>query len=66
MTTPTFSNEDVKKLRRVVEEGVKVLQEVDDLKSGLRDTVKAVAEELGVKPKLINKAIKTDYKATLS
>lgn len=61
----TLSNEDVKKLRRVVEEGVKIQQEVADLKSGLKDTVKAVAEEIGVKPKLINKAIRTAFKESL-
>jgi hypothetical protein len=41
-----------------VSEGVTVLQEVEDLQNGLKETVKAVAEELDVKPSLINKAIK--------
>ena len=44
-----------------------MLGECDDLKSGLRDTVKAVAEELELKPAMINKAItiahKDNYKA---
>jgi len=30
---------------------------VDDLKAGLKDTVKALAEELELKPAIINKAI---------
>ena len=34
------------------------VQEVEDLNMGLKETVKAVAEELDIKPSLINKAIK--------
>jgi len=34
------------------------MQEVEDLQQGLKETVKAVAEELDIKPALINKAIK--------
>ena len=36
--------------------------EVDDLKSGLRDTVKAIAEEMEIKPAVINKAITVAHK----
>ena len=36
---------------------------MDTLKEGLRDTVKAVAEELGIKPSVLNKAIPIAYKA---
>ena len=39
-----------------------MLGEVDDLKAGLRDTVKAIAEELELKPALINKAITVAHK----
>ena len=39
-----------------------VLQEVQDLQEGLKETVKAVAEELNVKTALINKAIKVAHK----
>ena len=45
-------------VERLVNEGVTVLQEIEDLQAGLKETVKAVAEELDVKPALINKAIK--------
>ena len=54
----TFSSADVDKLKRIVQEGIHVTQEVDTLKEGLRDTVKAVAEELGIKPAVLNKAIR--------
>ena len=58
-----YSSEDVDKLKRIVQEGIHVTQEVDTLKEGLRDTVKAVAEELGIKPSVLNKAIRIAYKA---
>jgi len=34
-----------------------------DFKDGLRDTVKAIAEEMSVKPSVLNKAIRTAYKS---
>lgn len=58
MSDRTYGAEEKAKLERLVQEGVTVLQEIEDLREGLKDTVKAVAEELDVKPALINKAIK--------
>lgn len=62
MSDRTYGQEEKAKLERLVKEGVTVLQEIEDLRAGLRDTVKAVAEELDVKPSLINKAIKVAQK----
>ena len=58
MSDRTYGTEEKAKLERLVNEGVTVLQEIEDLQAGLKETVKAVAEELNVKPSLINKAIK--------
>lgn len=58
MSNRTYGAEEKAKLERLVREGVTVMQEVEDLQAGLKETVKAVAEELNVKPALINKAIK--------
>jgi len=58
MSSRTYGAEEKAKLERLVREGVSVLQEVEDLQGGLKDTIKSVAEELNVKPSLINKAIK--------
>ena len=60
-----LTQEEKTKLTHVIEEGMKVLQDVQDLREGLKDLVKSVAEELDVKPALINKAIKTAYKRNL-
>jgi hypothetical protein len=62
MSDRTYGQEEKAKLERLVKEGVTVLQEVEDLQAGLKDTVKAVAEELDIKPSLINKAIKIAQK----
>ena len=58
MSDRTYGAEEKAKLERLVKEGVTVLQEIEDLQEGLKETVKAVAEELDIKPALINKAIK--------
>ena len=58
MSDRTYGPEEKAKLEKLVNEGVTVLQEIEDLQQGLKETVKAVAEELDVKPALINKAIK--------
>ena len=62
MSDRTYGAEEKAKLERLVNEGVTVLQEVEDLQQGLKETVKAVAEELDIKQALINKAIKIAQK----
>ena len=62
MSDRTYGVEEKQKLERLVNEGVTVLQEIEALNEGLKDTVKAVAEELDIKPGLINKAIKIAQK----
>jgi transposase-like protein len=62
MSDRTYGTEEKAKLERLVNEGVTVLQEIEDLQQGLKDTIKSVAEELDIKPGLINKAIKIAQK----
>ena len=66
MSARTYGPEEQAKLKRIIDEGSNVLQEVEDLNAGLKDTVKAVSEELEVKPALINKAIKIAHKGEWS
>ena len=63
MTDRVFSSEEKAKLTQLINEGLTVMQEVDDLNGGLKDTVKASAEELQIKPTVLSKAIRTAYKA---
>lgn len=60
-----YTTDDVRRLRELAREGCSVLQEVQDLKDGLSDTVKGIAEELDIKPSLLNKAIRTMHKDSL-
>ena len=57
-----YGPEEKAKLERLIREGSNVIREVEDLNEGLKETVKAVAEELQVKPSWINKAIKIAHK----
>ena len=60
-----FSSEDIIRIKQLISEGCQVNQEIDDLKEGLRDTVKAVAEEIDVKPSQLNRAIRVAHKQNL-
>jgi|TARA_R110000803_G_scaffold87123_1_gene153703 threonine synthase len=58
-----FSPEDVNKLKQIITEGIHITEEVNVLKEGLKDTVTAIAEELDIKPAILNKAIRVAYKS---
>ena len=60
-----ISEADKTRLKHLVSEGVRVKQEVDSLNEGLKETVKAISEELDLKPSLLNKAIRIAYKGDL-
>jgi transposase-like protein len=62
MGNRTYGPEEKAKLERLVNEGVQIKYEVESLQEGLKETVKAVAEELDIKPALINKAISIAHK----
>ena len=63
MATRMFSSEQKAKLTQLFNESIAVYQEVEDLSAGLSDTIKAVAEELEVKPSTLKKAIKIAQKS---
>ena len=58
-----FSAEQKLKLTQIINEGMQVLHEIETLNGGLTDTIKAVAEELEIKPAILKKAIKLAHKA---
>jgi transposase-like protein len=66
MTAKMFTGEQKIKLTQLINEGMAVMQEVDTLNEGLADTVKAIAEELEVKPSVLKKAIRIAHKASLT
>jgi hypothetical protein len=63
MNTPTFSSEQKTKLTAIINEGMAVLHEVETLNAGLSDTIKAIAEEMNIKPGILKKAIRLAHKA---
>lgn len=61
----TFTKDDQTKIREVINQSVKTMNEVDALREGMRDTIKSVADQLGIKPKALNGAIRAAYKQNL-
>ena len=58
-----FSAEQKLKLTQIINEGMQVMHEVETLNGGLADTIKALAEELEIKPSILKKAIRIAHKA---
>lgn len=61
-----FNPTEKTKLQQVMNEGLSVLNEIETLNGGLNDTIKAIAEELDIKPSILKKAVKTAYKSSLT
>jgi len=66
MASRMFTGDQKIKLTQLLKEGAQVLREVEDLNEGLNDTVKAIAEEIDVKPAILKKAIKVAAKGEFS
>ena len=63
MNDRNFTPEQRTKLTQLVNEGMQVMHEIETLNGGLSDTIKAVAEELEIKPGVLKKAIRLAHKA---
>lgn len=66
MAAKMFTGDQKIKLTQLINEGMAVMHEIDTLNGGLTDTVKAIAEELEVKPSVLKKAIRVAHKASLT
>jgi len=62
MTDVMFNPDQKKKLEQLFKEGISVMSEVEVLNEGLADTIKAIAEEMEIKPSILKKAVRTAYK----
>ncbi len=60
-----LSPSEVVKLRQLLEEGVKVKQEIQILNEGLSETVRDIGKEMDIKPALLNRAIRIMMKANI-
>ncbi len=63
--TRSFTGDAKIKLTQLINEGMSTLHEIDTLQGGLNDTIKAIAEELEVKPSVLKRAIRVAHKASL-
>jgi hypothetical protein len=64
MSNRVFSAEQQVKLTQIINEGMQVMHEIETLTGGLNDTIKAVAEEMEIKPAILKKAVKLAHKAS--
>ena len=62
MPIRSFNPTEIAKLKQLMNEGIQVTGEVEALREGLKDTVKAISEEMDMKPATLNKAIRIAYK----
>jgi guanylate kinase len=61
-----LSPDDKAKIKNMIEVGIRTTQEIQDLKEGLKETVKELADELDIKPAVLNKAIRVAFKSSVS
>jgi hypothetical protein len=64
MSDRVFTAEQQVKLTQIINEGMQVMHEIETLTGGLNDTIKAVAEEMEIKPAILKKAVKLAHKAS--
>jgi hypothetical protein len=60
-----FTGDQKLKLTQLINEGMQIMMEVETLNGGLSDTIKAVAEEMELKPSVLKKAIRVAHKMEL-
>jgi uncharacterized membrane protein YgcG len=63
MSDRVFTADQTTKLTQIINEGMQVMMEIETLTGGLNDTVKAIAEEMDIKPNILKKAIKLAHKS---
>jgi len=63
MNDVIFNAEQKAKLNHLFNEGIAVMTEIETLQGGLSDTIKAIAEEMQIKPSVLKKAIRVAYKS---
>ena len=63
MSDRVFTADQTIKLTQIINEGMQVTHEIETLTEGLNDTVKAIAEEMDIKPNVLKKAIRLAHKS---
>jgi uncharacterized protein (DUF433 family) len=65
MSIESMSSEDNVKLRHVLDTGIRTTNDIAVLREGLKETIKAVAEELQIDAKDLRKAIRCAIKENI-
>ncbi len=65
MAFDQLSSNDKVRLNQFMDDGMKTMQEITDLRDGLKDVAKSLAEEFDVKPALLMKALRSAWKASI-
>ena len=66
MTLANLDSNEKLELKKFFDEGCQVLNDIDELRQGLKESVKAYAERLDVKPAVLSKSLKIAFKRSLS
>lgn len=53
-----LSPDDKIKINEIIEKGMRIAEEIKDLRGGLNDAIKQLAEQIGCSPKVIKQALK--------
>jgi hypothetical protein len=61
----SYSTADINKLKELFNDGMSTMRKIEDLREGLKEAVKAIAEEMEMKPAVLSKALKIAHKNTL-
>ena len=61
-TLDSLGPDDTARLKSFMDAAIRIFQEIEDLKGGLNDTAKALAEHLNVKPAILKKAARVAFK----
>jgi transposase-like protein len=61
----SWTAEEKARITNLLDEGKRVLSDIDILKYGLKDTVSSIAEEYEIPKRTLNKAIRAYYKDSI-
>jgi hypothetical protein len=62
----TFGPSEIQRLKDIIYDGVRTMEEIESLKLGISDTITAVSEELQIPAKLLKKAISVSHKGNFN
>lgn len=62
----SFGPAEIQRLKDLIDDGIKTTEEIESLREGMADTIRAISEELELPAKLLKKAISVAHKGSYS